>query len=144
MIITLVSLVTFTTVGYSVYVDASNAARVLGGNSHTSAITAKIVIRESVATVYLNVTLANDGLYPIVLSLACLPQNMSGISCSSPTITVLPGQTQTLHFTMTVENYTQSAPKDLRIHGRVKVVLEPFASIALTVDLGTLLARGGI
>jgi hypothetical protein len=138
------SLVTFTTVGYSVYAAVSNVTDTLGGNSPTPAITAKIVVRGSVATVYLNVTLVNNGFYPIVLSLACPHQGVSGISCSSPTITVLPGQTRALDFTMTVKNYTQSASEGLHVDGQMNVALEPFASITLTVDLGTLLARGGV
>ena len=143
LIIILVSLVTFTTVGYSVYADVSSLTNTLGGRSPNSAINAKTVVKGSAATVYLNVTLANTGLYPTHLSLICLPPVESGITCTSPSITVLPGKSQTLHFMMTVENYPQSAAGGLHVDGQVEVALEPFASMNLTVDLGDLLARGG-
>jgi hypothetical protein len=143
LVIILVSLVTFSTVGYTAYADVSNVLNTVGGGAPTSAITAKTVVQGSVAIVYLNVTLANKGLYPILLSLTCLPPEESGISCTSPSIRVLPGQSQTLHFTMTVENYVQSAAEGLHVDGQVKVALEPFASIAVAVDLGSLIAQGG-
>ncbi len=143
LVIVLVSLVTFATVGYSVYADVSSLTNTLGGGSPTSAIAAKTVIQGSAAVVYLNVTLANTGLYPIILSLVCLPQAGNGVACTSPSITVLPGQSQTLHFMMTVENYSRSAAGGLHVDGRVGVALEPFASVNLTVDIGSLVARGG-
>ena len=142
LVIILVSLVTLSTVGYSAYADVSNVVNTIGG-SQTSTITAKTVIQGSAATVYLNVTLANKGLYPIVLSLACLPPSGSGITCTSPSIMVLPGQSQTLHFVMTVENYPQFVAGGKHIDGQVVVTLEPFASITVAVDLGTLVAQGG-
>jgi hypothetical protein len=143
LVIALVSLITFSTVGYTVYADVSNVFNTVRGGAPTSAITAKTVVQDSAELVYLNVTLANKGLYPIILSLACLPPERNGITCTSPSITVLPGQSQTLHFMMTVENYSQSAAGGLHVDGQVVVALEPFASIAVTVDLGNLVAQGG-
>jgi hypothetical protein len=143
LVITLVSLVTFSTVGYTAYADVSDVLNTVGGGAPTSAITAKTIVQGSAATVYLNVTLANKGLYPIILSLTCLSPEESGITCTSPSIKVLPGQSQTLHFVMTVENYIQSAAGGLHVDGRVEVALEPFASIAVAVDLGSLIAQGG-
>ena len=143
LVITLVSLVTFSTVGYTVYADVSDTLNAVKGGTSTSAIAAKTVVQGSAAVIYLNVTLANKGLYPIVLSLTCLSPEESGITCTSPSITVLPGQSQTLHFMMTVKNYIQSATGGLHVDGQVKVTLEPFASIAVAVDLGSLIAQGG-
>jgi len=143
LVITLVSLVTFATVGYSVYAVASNVTNTLGGSSHTPAITAKVVVSGSVATAYLNVTLTNNGFYPIALSLDCSPPAGSGISCTNSLVRIDPGQTQTLNFAMTVENYSQYAPEGIHVDGLVQATLEPFASVNMTVDLGTLLTRGG-
>jgi len=143
LVITMVALVTFSTVGYTAYADVSNVISTVGGGSPTPAISAKTVVQGLEATVYLNVTLANKGLYPITLSLACLPPSGSGITCTSPSIRVLPDQSQTLQFMMTVENYSQSAAGGLHVDGQVGVTLEPFASIAVAVDLGTLAAHGG-
>jgi hypothetical protein len=143
LVITLVSVVTLFTVGYTAYVDASNVLNTVSGGSQTSAIAAKTVVQGLTAIVYMNVTLANSGLYPVVLSLVCLPSSGSGIICTSPSITVLPGQSQTLHFMMTVENYSQTLARGLHVDGQVKVAMEPFVSINLAVDLGTLIAGGG-
>lgn len=143
LVITLVSLVTFSTVGYSAYADVSNVLNAVKSGSPTSAITAETVVQGSAATVYLNVTLANKGVYPVILSLTCLPPEKSGIACNSPSITVLPGQSQTLRFVMTVENYSQSAAGGLHVDGQVQVTLWPCASVAVAVDLGTLAAKGG-
>ena len=143
LVIALVSLVTFSTVGYSAYADVSNIINTVGGGSPTSSITAEIVVQGSAAIVYLNVTLANRGLYPIALSLTCLPPSGSGIACTSPSIRVLPGQSRTLRFVMTVENYSQYAVGGMHVDGQVVVTLEPFASIALAVNLGTLVTQGG-
>ncbi len=143
LVIILVVLVTLSTVGYSAYADVSNVVNTVGGGSQTSTITAKTVVQDSTATVYLNVTLANKGLYPIALSLTCLPPGGNGITCTSPSITVLPRQSQTLHFVMTVENYTRFVAEGMHVDGQVVVTLEPFASITVAVNLGTLVARGG-
>ncbi len=142
LIITLVSIVTLSTVGYSAYADVSSVTSTLGGGLPTTSITAETVVNGSAAIVYLNVTLANKGLYPISLSLTCLPTNGSGITCTSPSIMFLPGQSQTLHFVMTVENYSRFIARNMRVDGQVVVTLEPFASITVAVDLGTLVARG--
>lgn len=138
----LVSLITFSTVGYSAYADVSNVLNTVGGSSSTSAITTKAVVQGSTEVVYLNVTLANGGLYPVDLSLACLPSDGNGIACTSPSASVLPGQSQTLHFVMTIDNYTQALAGAPRIDGQLEVTLVPFASINLTVDLGSLITRG--
>jgi hypothetical protein len=143
LVITLVSIVTFSTVGYTVYADVSDILNTVGGGTPTSAIAARTVVQGSAAVIYLNVTLANKGLYPIALSLTCLSPEESGITCTSPSITVLPGQSRTLHFIMAVENYIQSATGGLHVDGQVEVTLEPFASIAVAVDLGSLIVHGG-
>ncbi|MGD0396955.1 MAG: hypothetical protein ABSB26_08655 [Nitrososphaerales archaeon] len=142
LVITLVSIVTLTTVGYSAYADVSNVINTVGGGSPATTITSETVVQGSAATVYLNVTLANRGLYPVSLSLTCLPPGGSGIACTSPSIIFLPGQSQTLQFVMTVENYSQFVAGKMRVDGQVIVTLEPFASITVAVDLGTLVARG--
>ena len=143
LVITLVSIVTFSTVGYSAYAEVSYVLNTVNGGQPTSAVTAKTVVQGSTATVYLNATLANRGLYPITISLACLPAEESGIACTSPSITILPGQSQALRFVMTIENYSQSAAGVLHVNGQVDVALVPFASVSVAVDLGTLIARGG-
>jgi hypothetical protein len=142
LVITLVSIVTLSTFGYSAYADVSNVISIVGGGLPTASITAETVVQGSAATVYLNVTLANKGLYPISLSLTCLPPGGSRITCNSPSIMFLPGQSRTLHFVMTVENYSQIIAGNIHVDGQVVVALEPFASITVAVDLGNLVARG--
>jgi hypothetical protein len=143
LVIILVVLVSFATVGYTVYADVSNVVNTVGGSAPTSLVAAKTVIQGSAAVFYLNVTLANKGLYPVALSMSCLPPVESGITCNSPSITVPSGQSQTLQFTMTVQNYSQIAAGGLHVDGQVVVALEPFASIAVAVNIGNLTARGG-
>ena len=143
LVITLVVLVSFVTIGYTVYADVSNVVNAVGGGAPTSLIAAKAVAQGSATVFYLNVTLANKGLYPVGLSLSCLPPEESGITCTSPSITVPPGQSQTLQFTMTVQNYSQIAAGGLHVEGQMVVSLEPFVSIAVAVDLGNLTMRGG-
>ena len=140
--ITLVVLVSFATVGYTVYADVSNVVNTVGGSAATSLVTTTTVVQGSATVFYLNVTLTNTGLYPIIITLVC--QSSAGIQivCTSPSVTVLPRQSQTLHFIMTAQNYSQSAAGGLHVDGQMEVVLEPFASVNLTVDLGTLVARG--
>ena len=140
--ITMVALTTFSTVGYSAYVGVGSVIGTLGGDPQTPALAASTVVHGLDATVYLNVTLANEGLYPIELSMICLPQVDSRITCNSPTITVPPGESRTLSFEMTVENYSQVVTPNLRVDGQVKVSLDPFASVSARVDLGALAARG--
>jgi hypothetical protein len=143
LVITLMVVVSFATIGYTVYADVSNVVSTVESGGPTPLVASKIVVQGSTTVDYLNVTLANKGLYPIVLSLSCLSPVESGITCTSPSITVLPGQSQTLQFRMTVENYSQVAAGGLHVNGQVVVALEPFASIAVTVDLGNLTALGG-
>jgi len=143
LVITTVSLVTFVTAGYSAYAEVSNVTSILGGSSPTSAIVAKIIVHASATFIYLNVTLENKGFYPINLTLSCRQPVTDGIACTSPSITVLPGQSQTLHLMITVANYSQLPVESLQVSGQMKVALEPFGSVTLTVNLGTLIARGG-
>ena len=141
--ITLVVLVSFATVGYTVYADVSNVVNTIGGSAATSLVTTTTVVQGSATVFYLNVTLANKGLYPVALSMSCLPPIESGITCNSPSITISPGQSQTLQFTMRVQNYSQIAAGGLHVDGQLVVALEPFASIAVAVNIGNLTARGG-
>ena len=143
LVITLVVVVSFATIGYTVYADVSNVVSTVGGGAPTSLVVAKTVVQGSATVVYLNVTLANRGLYPIALSLSCLPPVESGITCTSPSITVLPGQSQTLQFMMAVQNYSQIAAGGLHVDGQVVIALEPFASVSVAVDIGNLTTRGG-
>ena len=143
LVIMLVSLVAFSTVAYTAYADVSNVLDTVGNNTHTAAISSRTVVEGSGATVYLNVTLSNKGLYPIELSMACLPASGSGIACTSPSVTILPGQSQTLHLVMTIASYSQVLGGGLHVNGRVEAILEPFASINMTFDLGGLVAVGG-
>ncbi len=142
LVITLVSFVTFSTIGYSAYADLTNVLNTVHSGASSPAISSRTVIQGSAANVYLNVTLENGGLYPVALSLSCSPSAGSGTSCNSPTINVMPGQSQTLHFVMTLQNYSQSLADGLQIDGQVQVSLEPFASVNVSVNLGSLISGG--
>lgn len=143
LVITLAVFISLVTIGYTVYADVPNVVNAVRGGAPTSLVATKAVVQGSATVFHLNVTFSNKGLYSIALSLSCLPPEESGISCTSPSITVPPGQSQTLQFTMTVQNYSQIAAGGLHVDGQMVVSLKPFISIAVAVDIGNLTAQGG-
>jgi hypothetical protein len=144
--ITLVSVVAFSTIVYSAYADVSTIFSTLGSGSGSSAIAAREVVRGSTATVYLNVTMQNKGLYPVMMAISCLDSQGAKVTCNSPSVTVAPGTKQTLHFVMAINDFrTQGGTSNNNIHvnGTVLLALDQFASISIAVDLGSLAHQGG-
>lgn len=140
--ITVVSVVTFVAVGYSAYSDVSGVQNVSQSGSH--AVTARTVTQGNSATVYINATIANGGLLPLMVSLSC-QGSQPGVSCTTGSVTVSPGENGTLRFQMTVANVSQfgSNLSGLHVNGTLMGELIPFASISVTFDLGSLLGSGG-
>jgi len=127
----------FGTVFYSAYVDyrgisndASNPAfhsvvRTMDGNSETVAV---------------NLTVPNQGLYALQVSVACPePDVAAGVSCQHASVTVPAGQTRTLEFRITVANLARfESSLSQQINGSVSIEIMPFASVSLNYDLGSL------
>jgi hypothetical protein len=143
--ITLVSLVAFSTLIYSAYTDVTTIFSTLGSGSGSSAITARELVQGSTATIYLNVTMQNKGLYPIMMAISCPNSQGANVTCNSPSITVAPGMNQTLHFVMAIKDFsqTQGGTSNIHVNGTVLLALEQFASITVAVDLGSLAHQGG-
>ena len=139
--ITLVSVVTFAAVGYSAYADVSSVLNV--SQTGSPAISARTVTQGDTATVYVNVTISNEGLLPLEVAISC--QGGAGIACVTGSVTVPPGQRGTLTFQMTIEGASQfsSNPSALHINGTIRAELVPFAALSASLDLGSLFTPGG-
>ncbi len=141
--ITLVSILTFATVVYSAYADYSgvlNASR-----TGTSAFTGETVVQGSSLALLLNATVSNKGLLPLQVSVSCEPEQ-TNVSCDPATITVGPGEVGTLHFRMTIANFTQilSGSGGFHVNGTMSFELVPFAGLSVSLDLGSLVRLGGV
>ena len=129
--ITVVSLVAFSTLVYSVYQDYTVVASNVSGG-----IRENVAVQGSAATVNFNVTIPNGGLYMLVVGLSCAPGNGSvSITCNNAVVTVPPGTTQTLRFVMVVSNVTQATLSDLQVQGTLSLTLQPFATMSLSLNL---------
>jgi len=143
--ITLVSVITFVTLGYSAYAGYREVAGLSQGGSNP-AITSQTTVTGSSATIAISAKVANSGFYSLGLSMACPQGNASAnLSCSSTSITIPPGQTQTLRIVINVKDLSQlrGGTSNLHLRGNLTASLLPFASITIKVDLGRLLGPGG-
>ena len=95
------------------------------------------------ATVSLNFTIPNGGLYTLNVTLTCDNSNPN-VVCQAGHVSVSPGGEQVLRFRMTITNIQQYvASGDRRINGTVAMALEPFVSIAIGTDLSGLVSIQG-
>jgi hypothetical protein len=139
--ITLVSVVTFAAVGYSAYMDISSILNV--SKQGSPAITARTVVQGNSATVYVNATISNGGLFPLSVSLSC-KSSQPDVTCTPGSISVAPGQNATLKFQMTVADVSQiSSSSPLQVNGTLEASLVPFASVSVGFNLGSLYNGGG-
>jgi hypothetical protein len=143
--ITLVSIVTFSTLGYTIFADVQGFVGTLQSGPG-SALSGSAVLQGSILLLDLNATVQNQGLYPLSITLSCpSTQQQEGATCTTAHATIPPGQTSTLVFRMAIPNGTvyTSGAKQLHINVSAAFALEPFASITVTKDLGTLFRPGG-
>jgi hypothetical protein len=89
------------------------------------------------ATISINVTVPNSGLYSLNVTLTCDNSNPN-VTCQGGHVSVPPGGQQVLRFQMTIANLQQYASADRRINGTVAMALEPFVSITIGTDLSGL------
>jgi hypothetical protein len=138
--ITVLSIVIFATIAYSAYEDSVGILGIFGAGSQTPAITARAVYQGSTAVVSVNITLHNNGLYPLDISISCV-QTPGGLNatCNQPGTTIAMSQTETLHFTMMVTGVSpQTGAGGRPIDADVNVTLDPFVSLEVTANLGGL------
>jgi hypothetical protein len=142
--ITLVSIVTFSTLGYTIFADVQGFVGSLQSGSGP-AISGSAVLQGSTLLLDLNATVQNQGLYPLSITLSCSSAQQEGATCTTAQATIPPGQTSTLVFRMAIPNGTEytSGAKQLHINGSATLALEPFASVTITKDFGTLFRPGG-
>lgn len=139
--ITLVAITVVSTLGYSVYADVHGVISALGGKG--LAATRTVSSGES-ATFVINITIPNAGLYPVSLSISCSPPPGSQFSCSPADVTIPPGQTGVLVFSVTDNNITAATSPGASFPANATVSLDPFASISIGFNLGSLLSQGGV
>jgi len=143
--ITLLSLIIFSTLAYSAYEDTQGILKISANASATPAIVAVTSYNGTTATVKMNITLNNEGLYPLQFSVACV-QTPGGFNatCSLPQATIQPGQSMTVSFTMTVDGVSQQSGVEGRpVEADFDVALQPFASLQISANLGGLVAGTG-
>ncbi len=138
--ITLVSIVTFSTVLYSAYAEVQGVMGVLGQNSGNGVISTRTTTQNESATLYVNATLPNRGLYPLRVALSCSPAQSTNVTCQPGVVTIAPGSTGTLRFSLTSPNLSRIGAA---VPANFSVELEPFASISVSVDLSSLANRTG-
>ena len=139
--IALVVILAVGTVAYSAYEDYSAVRPELTGGS--SQPVGKITQSGNTATVSLNFTIPNGGLYTLNVTLSCDNTNPD-VVCQTGHVSVPPGGQEVLRFRMTITNIQQYvASGDRRINGTVAMALEPFVSITLGTDLGGLVSIQG-
>jgi hypothetical protein len=140
--ITLVSVVTFSSVLYSAYADFNGIVNNVQTGSHN--ITVTPVTSGNSATLYVNATIPNDGLFPLTVSITC-SSVQPGITCNQASITVPPKLAGELKFQVAVADVSelQNGLSGLHVNGTITAELVPFASISATIDVGSFLRQGG-
>lgn len=133
--ITLVTLVAFSTVLYSIYAEYGAAVSVLGDGGPGSGISAKTVIDGTGATLYVNATIPNRGLYPVKVELSC--DTLTDGSCMPASVVVPPGGQETLRFGLGVSS-EDGVPT---AKGNLTLSLVPFASLEIPLNLGSMVAH---
>ena len=129
-------MVAFSTLLYSVYEDYNGALGAVTPSSR--AVASKVTVSGASATLQLNVTVPNAGLYPIGVSLYCARSLPAGTSCTGASVTVPPGGNRTLVVSLTAPLDGGSAPDLTGVKGNLTISLIPFASMTIGMDLGSL------
>jgi hypothetical protein len=138
--ISLIVILVLGTVGYSAYQDYNAVKAELGGTSPQA--TGRAVMQGSSEIVSINITVPNRGLYALNVSVTCTPQ--SNVVCSPTEVSVPAGEQGVLRFRMTIVDLAQYvSSNNHRIDGTLAVKLVPLASLAIGVDLGGFVQKGG-
>lgn len=143
--ITLVSIVTFATMIYSAYQDVSGVVGIFGGKPAGSLGPLQTKVSGNTAQDGLNFTIPNNGLYPLTLRVSCSEPGGLPVSCQAVDLTVIPGQTEVVHFVILVSDVKAlramvAAGQSIHVNATASVSLEPFATLSVTFDLGPALS----
>lgn len=138
LVITLVSFVTFSSIGYSVYEDYAGVVSVLNQGPSSGGIYTRAVSQGDNVTIFVNMTLPNRGLYPLTVGFSCLPTTSTMLSCTGGNVTIPAGGVGTLRFRGSVGNLTSAlAAPDFR--GKISLRMATFASLQIGIDLGSII-----
>jgi len=142
--ITVVAIVAFSTMAYSVYMDVNGVVGALGSGRSPTNFSVRTVINGSSETEYFNATIPNRGLYPLVVGLSCLPSTGSvNVTCSKASVVIPPGGEQTMHFTMVFQNLSFTSVNTISVKGNVSLSLVPFASVSMIAPFFAAPEQGG-
>ena len=138
--IAVVAIVSLFSVGYSAYRDSGTLIALSDGSKSLSEET---VMSAAGATVYFNATVPNGGLLPLEVTFACSTSE-PGVTCTTGSVTVQPGEQGLLSFSLLISNYTQfrAEQSSLPLDGNFTFALIPFASMQAKVNIGSLTTGG--
>jgi hypothetical protein len=143
IVITLISIAAFSTIAYSAYADFAGVFRIMGQGGASPNMSNSAVVQGNSIVVHLNVTIPNDGMYPLTVGLSCLPSNGTVlVTCPAASVTIPPGGEGTLHFTMNIQSPSLADLSGLHTEGNLSLSIEPFASISVIIGLGSVQAQG--
>ena len=142
--ITLVSIVTFSTIAYSVYVDVSGVFSTLSSPGKQGSAS-QLVVTGNTAKLDLDYSIQNSGLYPLLVAFSCQPDANAPLSCADVSVSIPVGSTQVVGFAITVSDLSKlrslvSAGNPLHLNATAAFSLEPFATLSARFDLGNALS----
>jgi hypothetical protein len=144
--ITLVSVITFSTIGYSVY----RAYQWITASGGLKGITATPVINGTKVAFALNGSIPNNGLYPIDLSFSISAESGGQLltKSTSTAVKLLPGQNRAVNFTSQIDllsltNVTNPQrfllnDSTISLFTTINAGLEPFASMSMGIPGGNI------
>ena len=139
--IALLLLLVIGTVAYSAYEDYTAVRAELAGGSQQAVGAA--VLRGSTETVSINITVPNNGLYPLNVTLSC-NYPTSNVVCQRTTVDVSPGGQGVLRFRMTIVDVSQFEGSDNQvINGTVAISMTPFVGLTVGTNFGGFVNTGG-
>jgi hypothetical protein len=147
LVIILVSVTTFSTMIYSAWQDASGVLSAFGSGGITP--TSNSTVTGNTALIEVDYVLPNDGLYPISLRFACVPDPSIPVTCQSAEVEVPPGLAGRFAMVIMVSDVSRlqqmtAAGEPVHLNVTASVSLVPFATLSTSFDLGSLLEGGSL
>ena len=144
MAITLVTLVAVGSVAYSASQDYQGIAGSFGSRQGP-ALHVGIIQVGLGAVAWVNASILNKGLYPIQVSFSCDQPQPQNVTCTAREVIIAPGSNDDFDVKIVVPDLAAfTAGVTPHIPGNLTLRLDPFASMSLRVDLGSILVQGGV
>ena len=139
--IALIVLLVAGTVVYSAYEDYSAVRAELARGSQEAV--GEAVLLGSAEVVSINITIPNNGLYPLNVTLTC-SYPTPNVVCQRTSVDVAPGEGGILRFRVTVSDLSQfESSGNQVINGTVAISMMPFISLTVGTNFGGLVKPGG-